>query len=172
MKPKDKGVQQDIYTFYSTSCVSHPVVSSSLGPHGLQPASLLCPWNLQAGYWSSCHFLLQGIFPTQGSNQVSPMQTDSLLSEPPGNLHSNSYQSANVYLLYLHHYPWTSAKKQNTKNSFMLMYSYSLSLYFYLSLSHIYIHTLFRVPVHCSQTETAENLIKVLRSTDVKSLNI
>ena len=45
------------------------VVSYSLWPHGLQPARLLCPWNFpgkntRAGY---C-FLLQGIFPTQGSN--------------------------------------------------------------------------------------------------------
>ena len=40
-----------------------------LQPHGLQPARLLCPWdfpgkNFGVGY----HFLLQGIFPTQGSN--------------------------------------------------------------------------------------------------------
>ena len=39
-----------------------PVVSSSLGPHGLQPARLLCPWNSPGkntgvGY----HFLLQGM---------------------------------------------------------------------------------------------------------------
>ena len=32
-----------------------------------------------------CHALLQGIFPTQGSKPRSPtLQTDSLLSEPPG----------------------------------------------------------------------------------------
>ena len=39
------------------------------GSHGLWPTRLLCPWNFPgkntgAGY----HFLLQGIFPTQGSN--------------------------------------------------------------------------------------------------------
>ena len=38
-------------------------------PHGLQPAKLLCPWafpgkNTGVGW----HFLLQGIFPTQGLN--------------------------------------------------------------------------------------------------------
>ena len=43
------------------------VVSYSSRPHGLQPAWLLCPWdfpgkNTEVG----CHFLLQGIFPTQG----------------------------------------------------------------------------------------------------------
>ena len=41
-------------------CVSHSVMSDSLQPHGLQPASLLCPWNSPGkntgvGY----HFLLQ-----------------------------------------------------------------------------------------------------------------
>ena len=45
------------------------VVSSSLWPQGLQPARLLCPWdfpdkNARVGR----HFLLQGIFLTQGSN--------------------------------------------------------------------------------------------------------
>ena len=44
------------------------VVSDSLWPHGLQPTRLLHPWespgkNTAVGY----HFLLQGIFPTQGS---------------------------------------------------------------------------------------------------------
>ena len=50
-------------------------------PHGLQPARLFSPWdfpgkNTKVGY----HFLLQGIFPTQGSNTLSPAsQADSLL---------------------------------------------------------------------------------------------
>ena len=35
----------------------------------------------------SCHALLQGIFPSQGSNPMSPsLQVSSLPSEPPGNL--------------------------------------------------------------------------------------
>ena len=47
----------------------HPVVSGSLQPHGLQLTRLLCPWDSPGkttgeGY----HFLLQAIFPTQGSN--------------------------------------------------------------------------------------------------------
>ena len=45
------------------------VVPDSLQPHRLQRTRLLCPWdfpgkNTRVG----CHFLLQGIFPTQGSN--------------------------------------------------------------------------------------------------------
>ena len=49
--------------------LSHSVVSDSLRPRGLQPARLLCPWDIpgkNAGV--DCHSLLQGIFPTQGMN--------------------------------------------------------------------------------------------------------
>ena len=45
------------------------VVSNSLHPYGLQPASLLCSWDfLLKNTGVGCHALLQGIFPTQGSN--------------------------------------------------------------------------------------------------------
>ena len=45
------------------------VVSSSSGPHGLQPTRLLCPWDFPGmNTGVGCHFLLQGIFPTQGWN--------------------------------------------------------------------------------------------------------
>ena len=38
-------------------------------PHGLQPSRLLCPWSSPGKNTGvGCHFLLQGIFPTQGSN--------------------------------------------------------------------------------------------------------
>ena len=45
------------------------VVSNFLKPYGLEPAKLLCPWdspgkNIGVG----CCALLQGTFPTQGSN--------------------------------------------------------------------------------------------------------
>ena len=40
-----------------------------LQPHGPWSARLLCPWNfLGKNAGVSCHFLLQGILPTQGSN--------------------------------------------------------------------------------------------------------
>ena len=48
---------------------SHSVVSNSLQSHGLWPTRLLCPWDSpgkNAGV--GCHFLLQGIFLTQGLN--------------------------------------------------------------------------------------------------------
>ena len=45
------------------------VVSDSLRPHGLQPTRLLCPWDSPGKNTGvGCHFLLQGIFPIQGSN--------------------------------------------------------------------------------------------------------
>ena len=49
--------------------VIHSVSSDFLRPYGLQPTRLLCPWNSPGqnpGVGS--HFLLQGIFPIQGSN--------------------------------------------------------------------------------------------------------
>ena len=41
-------------------------VSDSLRSHGLKPTRLLCPWISQEEYGPGCHFLLQGIFMTQG----------------------------------------------------------------------------------------------------------
>ena len=72
-------------------------------PHGLQPTRLLCPWtfpgkNTGVGY----HFLLQGIFPTEGLNlhlcllHLLCWQADSLplchLRSPP----DSSYILANI----------------------------------------------------------------------------
>ena len=48
-------------------------MSDSLQPSGRWPARLLCPWDSpgkNAGV--GCRVLLQGIFPTQGSNPASP----------------------------------------------------------------------------------------------------
>ena len=42
-------------------------------PHGLLPARLLCPWDFPGKNTGvGCHFLLQGIFPTQGLNPGLP----------------------------------------------------------------------------------------------------
>ena len=55
-----------------------------LHPHGQQPTRLLCPWNFPGkNIGVSSHFLLQGIFPIQGSNFILHLlhwQADSLLS--------------------------------------------------------------------------------------------
>ena len=48
---------------------SRLVVSDFLLPHGLELTRLLRPWNFSGKSTGvGCHFLLQGIFPTQGSN--------------------------------------------------------------------------------------------------------
>ena len=45
------------------------VISGSLQPHGLWPARLLCAWIFsRQECWVGCHFLLQRMFPTWGSN--------------------------------------------------------------------------------------------------------
>ena len=49
------------------------VVSDSLKPRGRWPARLLCPWDSPGRNTGvGCHALLQGIFPTQGSNPGLP----------------------------------------------------------------------------------------------------
>ena len=53
----------------SRAVLSCSVTSDSLWPHGLQPAMLLCLWNSPGKNTGvSCYVLLQGVFPTQGSN--------------------------------------------------------------------------------------------------------
>ena len=49
--------------------LSSSVVSNSVRPPGLQPTRLLCPWDFSGKHTGGgCHFLLQGIFLTHGSN--------------------------------------------------------------------------------------------------------
>ena len=81
-----KQTKQD--THLAVMCCTCPVTQlcPTLRPRGLQPARLLRPWdspgkNTRVG----CHALLQGIFPTQGSNPGLPhCRWISLPSEPPG----------------------------------------------------------------------------------------
>ena len=52
-------------------CESRSVMSNSLQPYGLQPVRFLYPWNSSGKNTGvRSHSLLQGIFPTQGLNQV------------------------------------------------------------------------------------------------------
>ena len=52
----------------------------------MEPARLLCPWNSPGkNTEAGCHFLLQGIFPTQGSNaHLLYWQVGFFTAEPPG----------------------------------------------------------------------------------------
>ena len=48
-------------------------MSDSLRPHGQQPTRFLCQWDFPGkNPGVGCHFLLQGVFPTQGSNPGLP----------------------------------------------------------------------------------------------------
>ena len=58
------------FSFSAICAYSVAQLCLTLWPHGLQPARLLCPWDfLGKTTGVGCHALLQGIFPTQGSNQ-------------------------------------------------------------------------------------------------------
>ena len=75
-------------------CSDSQVMSASLQPHGVQPSRLLCPWNFPGKNTGvGCHFLLQGIFPTQGSSphllSLLHWQEDSLPLHHLGNLNPN-----------------------------------------------------------------------------------
>ena len=56
--------------YWSLSCCLVAKLSPTpLWPHGLLPTRLFCPWDFRdKNTGVSCHFLLQGILPTQGSN--------------------------------------------------------------------------------------------------------
>ena len=87
-------------------CSVNSVLSDSFHPHGLQPTRLLCPWGFPGKNTGvACHFLLQGIFPTQGSNPcLLHWQMDPLPLAPPRKPHfrhpppSNSYSHSFNFL--------------------------------------------------------------------------
>ena len=67
-KSKRRQVKEKcLYLFLECAYVCS-VVSDSLRPHGLYPTRLVCPWNFLGNTGVGYHFLLQGIFLTQGLN--------------------------------------------------------------------------------------------------------
>ena len=111
--------------FCSWGCVCirlYMCLLDSLRSHGLQPARLLCPWSfLGKSTWVGCHFLLQGLFPTQGPNR-SPWcrlhwQVDSLLPVP-GRLPTSAYFCPCL--------AWYTLKTQNLIVEFCLFSSLSV----------------------------------------------
>ena len=75
-REKNNGMEKTVdtkETFDAKIKWSHSVVSNSLQPHGLQPTRLLCPWDFPGTSTGvGGHFLLQGIFLTQGLNPGLP----------------------------------------------------------------------------------------------------
>ena len=77
--------------------LSRSVASNSCGPMDCSPPRLLCPCDsLGKNSGVDCHFLLQGIFLTQGSNSslVSPALAGRFfITEPPGYIHIDTHKS-------------------------------------------------------------------------------
>ena len=84
---------------------SHSVVSDSLRRWGLQPTRLLCPWDSPGKSTGvGCHFLLQGISLTQGSNPDLPharqTQADaSLVAQRLKHLPASSWNAGDLGLI-------------------------------------------------------------------------
>ena len=70
---------------HKVACINALSRVRLFAPHGLQPSRLLCPWDFPGKNTGvGCRCLLQGIFPTQGSNPGLPYCRQMLLpSEPP-----------------------------------------------------------------------------------------
>ena len=98
------------------SCFCCCLVTSvdSVRCYGLKSTRLLCPWdfpgkNTGVGGWGCCHFILQGIFPTQGSNlHALHQQADSL---PPRHL-----GRPQKILVYSNQNKWLTVKKRRKNN--------------------------------------------------------
>ena len=93
-------------------------MSNSLRRHGLQSTRLLCPWDSPGKNTGvGCHFLLQGIFWTQGSNlsllSLLHWQTGSLPLVPPGVPRAVCWLSHSVIPDSLQFFmtPWTAARQ-------------------------------------------------------------
>ena len=87
-----KVARQSVLVVQSEGFVCACVLTQScltfLQPHRLQPARFLCPWDSPGKNTGvSYHFLLQGIFPTQGLNpSLLHWQGDSLLLSHQGSM--------------------------------------------------------------------------------------
>ena len=111
---------EDIAIYISMYAQSS-VLSNSLQPYGLQPSRIPCSWNsLGKNTGACCHFLLQGIFLTQGSSlhlllcrQFPALKADSLLLKHQGSPYLYSYLCVCVCQLLSHVRlfvtPWTTA---------------------------------------------------------------
>ena len=68
MKPKFASLSFLISALCGSVCVSHPVVLDSMTPQTVACQAPLSMGFPRQAYWNRFHSLLQGIFPTQGSN--------------------------------------------------------------------------------------------------------
>ena len=84
----NKAYHHNQYNKYMHACQVASVMSDPLQPYGLQPTRLLCPWDSPGKNTRvNCHFLLLGIFLTQGLNlhlSLLHWQVGSVPLAPPG----------------------------------------------------------------------------------------
>ena len=88
-----------LYVLYVHACSVAQSCLTLCDP--MEPTRLLCPWDFPSKNTGvGCHFLLQGIFPTQGSNwcflHLLHWQVDSFTTEPSGN---SSYVYKKFYIM-------------------------------------------------------------------------
>ena len=108
--------------------LSCSVMSNSLRPHELQPARILLPWNFpgkstRVGF----HFLLQGIFPTQGSNPGLPHCRQTLYHLSHQRLAKEFQKNVYCFIEYAktfdcldHNKPWKVLKESGNIKSFYI----------------------------------------------------
>ena len=87
------GILTSISNIVNRSCS----IMSNSATLRIQPARLLSPWDFPGKNTGvNCHFLLQGIFPTQGSNSsLLHWQAGSLPLAPSGKPHIAFYSGLN-----------------------------------------------------------------------------
>ena len=105
---------------------------NSLQPHGMQPPRLLCSWDSPGKDTRvGCHFLLMGIFPTQGWNLsllcLLRCRWIFLPTEPSGKLHTvwvfptavmwDTQRKTEAWLLQWNSYTWIRVRVGNTGSS-------------------------------------------------------
>ena len=108
-------------------------MSNSLQPHGLEPTRLLRPWDSPGRNTGvGCHFLLQEIFPTQGSNLGLPYcrQTHYHLSQ----------QGSDNLRLRFSHVPSLSQELPAKSNFVLLLLLFSSIFFFFKFLAALGLH--------------------------------
>ena len=106
--------------------ISRSVVSDSLRPHGLQPTRLLCPWDSPGNSTGvDCHSLLQGIFPTPGSNPGLPHCRQLL--------YCLSHITSNTSVIYFDYFNFLSTFKFVNFFSYLTYSTTTLLLFFHIA---------------------------------------
>ena len=127
-----------LYSALACLCAGHElyvccvcsVMSNFLWPFGMKLSRLLCPWDASGKNTGvGCHYLLQGIFPTQGLNPhlLHCRQILSLLSQQ-GSLQNAIYTKFYQPIFCQKSAPYQKAQKMTTISTIFIMFSMWISL--------------------------------------------